>query len=103
MEGRKERKKKEKEKRGKEEKVNQKKMEEKKAKEEKQARNKERKEEKRVKDRNAMMTMDDPSSLNGHTDSQTSRNTMVTIDPNFLSDRDSLALLETCLTMIILR
>ena len=103
MEGRKERKKKEKEKKGKEDKVNQKKMDEKKAKEEKQTRSKGSKEERKVKDRNAMMTLDDPSSLNGHTDSKTSRNIMVTMDPNFLSDRDSLALLENSLTMIILR
>ena len=89
MEGRKERKKKEKEKRGKEEKVSQNKMDVKKGKEGKQTRNKG---ENRVKDRNTIVTVNEPNSLNGHMDSQTNRNTMVAMDPNFLSDRDGTVL-----------
>jgi len=88
-----------KEKRLKEKKVTQKKVDGMKAKENKQTREEESNKEERVKDRN---TAEDPSSLN-HMDSQTNRDTMVTMDPNFLSDRDSLALLENSLTMIILR
>jgi len=85
-----------------EEKVIQKKVDEMNAKEDKQTRNEESKKEERVKDRNTMATMDYPISLN-EMDSQTNRDTMVPIDPSFLSDRGSLALLENSLTMIILR
>ena len=88
--------KKEKEKSGKEKKVSQKKMDKNRVKGDKQTWSEESKNEEIVKDRNTMVTVDDM-------ESQTNKNTMATVDPNFLSDRDSLALLENSLTMIILR
>ena len=57
-------------------------------KEEKQKRKEE------VKDRN--VTVDSSNDIPPNTD-------VMAVDPTFLSDRDSLALLETSLTMIILR
>ena len=74
----------------KEKEVRQKKAEE--NKEEKQKRKEE------VKDRNTNVTVDSSSSndIPSNTD-------VMAVDPSFLSDRDSLALLETSLTMIILR
>ena len=68
--------------------VRQKKAEE--NKEEKQKRKEE------VKDRNTNVTVDSSNDIPSNTD-------VMAVDPSFLSDRDSLALLETSLTMIILR
>ena len=59
-------------------------------KEEKQKRKEE------VKDRNTNVTVDSSNDIPSNTD-------VMAVDPSFLSDRDSLALLETSLTMIILR
>ena len=72
--------------------VRQKKAEKNEVKEEKQKRKEE------VKDRNTNVTVDSSSSndIPSNTD-------VMAVDPSFLSDRDSLALLETSLTMIILR
>ena len=54
-------------------------------------------------DINEMVTVGDPNSLNDM-DSEEKRSAVtVTTDPSFLSDSDSIALLETSLTMIILR
>ena len=85
-----------KEKRGKEKKVSQKKMDKNRVKGDKQTWSEESKNEESVKDRNTMVTVDDM-------DSQPKKKTMAIVDPNFLSDRDSLALLENSLTMVILR
>ena len=49
-----------------------------------------------VKDRNTNVTVDSSNDIPSNTD-------VMAVDPSFLSDRDSLALLETSLTMIILR
>ena len=74
----------------KEKEVRQKKAEENEVKEEKQKRKEE------VKDRNTNVTVDSSNDVPSNTD-------VMAVDPSFLSDRDSLALLETSLTMIVLR
>ena len=50
---------------------------------------------------NKMVTVGDPNSLNDVHNQE--KIDTVAVDPSFLSDRDSVTLLETSLTMIILR
>ena len=58
--------------------------------------NKEEKQKRKEEVKNRNVTVDSSNDIPSNTD-------VMAVDPSFLSDRDSLALLETSLTMIILR